>query len=78
MGFKPIPLAKWKKWLKLHGLVYMRTEASHEIWDRPDDALHRPIVFRSAKKEIPGFHVHTNLQTLGVDYKTFLKEIQNL
>ncbi len=56
----------------------MRTEASHEIWDMPDDALHRPVVFRSAKKEIPGFHVHTNLQTLGVDYKTFLKEIQKL
>lgn len=78
MGIKPIPTSKWKKWLKLRGLVYKRTEASHEIWDYPDDSLLRPIVFRGARKDIPGFHIHTNLETLGVDYKTFQKEIQSL
>ena len=78
MGFKPLPTAKWKKWLKYRGLVYKRTEASHEIWDYPDDSLLRPITFRGAKKEIPGFHINTNLQTLGIDYKTFQKEIKKV
>lgn len=78
MGFKPIPTAKWKKWLKFRGLVYIRTHASHEIWDYPNDSLIRPVIFRGAKKETPGFHIQTNLETLGIDYKTFQKEIQNM
>lgn len=78
MGYKPVPLSKWKKWLKYKGLVHIRTEASHEIWDFPDDSLMRPVVFRGTKKEIPSFHIQTNLQTLGVDYKTFQKELQQL
>lgn len=76
MGFKPIPTAKWRKRLRSRGLVYIRTEASREIWDFPDDSLLRPVVFRGAKKEIPGSHIHTNLQTLGIEYKVFQKEIQ--
>jgi hypothetical protein len=76
MGLKPIPADKWRKWLRSRGLEYKRTAASHEIWDYPDDSLLRPVVFRTTKKEIPGFHIHTNLQTLNIDSKTFLKEIQ--
>ena len=49
-----------------------------EKWDLKDDSLLRPVIFRGAKKEIPGTHIHTNLHTLGVDYKTFLKEINDL
>ncbi len=78
MSFKPIPTAKWKKWLKSLGLEYKRTEGSHEIWDYPDDSLLRPVVFRGAKNEIPGWHIHTNLQTLDIDYKTFQKQIQKV
>lgn len=78
MGIKPVPTTKWKKWLRSKGLVYKRTEASHEIWDYPDDSLLRPVVFRGAKKEIPGLHIHTNLHTLNIDFKTFQKEIQKI
>lgn len=78
MAMKPVSTAKWKKWLKFKGLVYKRTAASHEIWDYPDDSLLRPVVFRGAKNEIPGHHIHTNLYTLGIDYKTFQKEIQKI
>ena len=78
MPYKPVPAAKFKKWLKLKGLEYKRTKGSHEIWDFPDESLLRPVVFRGAEKEIPGCHIHTNLHTLGVDYKTFDKEIQRL
>jgi hypothetical protein len=78
MGYKPVPTAKWRKWLKKRGLVYIRTESSHEIWDYPDDSLLRPVVFRGSEKEIPGFHIHTNLITLDIDYRTFQKEIQQI
>jgi hypothetical protein len=69
---------KWIKWLKKRGLVYKRTTASHEIWDYPDSPLERPVTFRGAEKEVPGCHINTNLNTLGIDYKTFQKEIQSL
>ncbi len=78
MGYKPIPTKKFEKWLKKKGLVYKRTEDSHDIWDYKDNSLLRPVTFRGAYKEIPPMHIQTNLQTLGVDYKTFEKEIKEL
>jgi hypothetical protein len=81
MGYKPIPTNKWRKWLKKRGLVYVRTHASHEVWDYPDDStksILQPVIFRGAKKEIPGCHIHTNLQTLGIKYEEFIKELNNL
>ena len=80
MGLKPIPLNKWKKWLKMRGLEYKRTEG-HEIWDYPEGSeksILRPVTFRPSKKEVPGIHIHTNLKTLGVDYNIFLEEIKQL
>jgi predicted RNA binding protein YcfA (HicA-like mRNA interferase family) len=78
MSIKPVKTKLFEKWLKKRGLVYKRTKGSHDVWDYPDDSLLRPIVFRGAKPEIPGCHIHTNLDTLGVEYKDFLKEIANL
>ena len=76
MGFKPIPTKKFKKFLKKQGCIYIRTEASHEIWDKKDDSLLRPITFWGHKKEVPGLHIHTSLQTLGITYKEFMKIIK--
>jgi hypothetical protein len=77
MGYKPIPTKKFEKWLKKRGLICKRRTASHDVWNYPDgqEQLWRPVIFRGAQKEIPGFHIHTNLITLNVDYDTFLKEI---
>ncbi len=57
--------------MKSRGLIYVRTESSHEIWDRLDDSLLRPVTFRGAEKYIPGIHIHTNLITLGLTNKDF-------
>ena len=81
MGNKPVPTKKFQKWLKKKGLVHKRTESSHDIWDYPDGSekfLLRPVTIRSKDKDIPPCHIHTNLFTLGVDYKSFEKEIRNL
>jgi len=78
MGYKPVPTKKFIKWLKKRGLIFKRSKGSHAIWDYPDDSLLRPVIFRPAEKEIPSYHIHTNLETMGVDYKTFEKEINDL
>jgi len=66
----------FKKFLKSEGLKYYRTEGSHEIWGKLE--LTRPITFRGSKKEIPAFHIRTNLRTLGISVGDFLKKIKKL
>jgi len=48
------------------GCAYQRTTGDHEIWDLVDGSLQRPVVFRANKKEVPIFHIHTNLRTPGI------------
>ena len=71
-----IKVKDFRKFLKSEGLKYYRTEGSHEIWGRID--LLRPITFQGAKKEIPPFHIRTNLKTLDVSVTTFLKKLKKL
>jgi predicted RNA binding protein YcfA (HicA-like mRNA interferase family) len=46
MSRKPVPTKKFIKFLKKMGLEYKRTKGSHEIWDKKDGSLLRPVVFR--------------------------------
>ena len=81
MGYKPIPTKKFIKWLKKMGIVYIRTESSHDLYDYPKNSgksLPRPVTIRDKDKDIPPCHIHTNLQTLGIDSKTFEKQIQRV
>lgn len=78
MGFKPIPYKKWCAWLKSRGLVQLRTKGSHEVWDNPTSPYIRPVVFRQTKKDIPGMHIQTCLNTMGVTYQEFEKELKGL
>ena len=55
--------------MKSIGLVYKRTEGSHEIWDKPDNSLLRPVVIVTNKKDVPNFHVRTTLKNLGMSKK---------
>jgi hypothetical protein len=75
MGFKPIPTKKFKKYLKSKGLKHLRDKGDHEIWDNPDEPLIRPVTFIGCDKEIPSLHIKTNLETLGISYDEFEKEI---
>lgn len=70
MSLKPCPRRKWIKFLKSQGLEHKRT-TRHEIWDKPDDSLPRPITFKPTNKEIPPTHIHTNLKTLNMTHKEF-------
>ena len=75
---KPIPVAKFKRFLKNHKLEFKRTKGVHEIWDYKDDSLLRPVTFIGKEKEIPMLHIKTNLRTMGISLKDFEKEIRNL
>lgn len=64
---KSIPYQHYVALLKILGLVHIRTEASHQIWDFPsgsDRTLLRPVTIRDKDKDIPMLHMHTNLTTL--------------
>lgn len=75
---KPIKVEKFRKFLKSIGLVCVRTKGSHEVWDKPDDSLERPIVFVTNLKEVPITHIKNNLKTLDMDIKDFEDKISEL
>lgn len=72
---KPIPRQKWIKFLKQEGLSHKRTTASHEVWDRLDNPLPRPIIVRTTDRDIPRLHLKTSLETLGMSVNEFLAKI---
>jgi hypothetical protein len=64
---KSIPYQHFVALLRALGLVLIRTEASHQQWDFPQDSgkkLLRTITIRDKDKDIPMLHMHTNLSTL--------------
>ena len=75
---KPIPAARFRKYLKSKGLVHKRTEGGHELWDTPVDNLPRPVTIQTHFKEVPLLHIKTSLKTMGVSVKDFEQEIQKL
>lgn len=71
MGIKPVPTRKFLRFLKSKGVVYIRSEASHDIYDNPQQPLLRPIVVRTKYKDVPLLHIHTSLENMGVSKKEF-------
>ena len=57
---------------------YARVSTPDQKLDLQVDALKKAGCETIYKEEITGYHIHTNIQTLGVDYKTFQKEIQKV
>jgi predicted RNA binding protein YcfA (HicA-like mRNA interferase family) len=71
----PVPTKCWIKFLTYKGCGQSRIEASHHIWKCPNSI--RPIVFRGNKKEIPRFHINTNLKSLNIssiEFNVWIKE----
>jgi len=75
---KPLATKKWRAFLKQSGLVFERIQDNHEIWNKPDGSLRRPIVFWHNKKEVPGFHIQTDLKTLGITAKEFRRILKQI
>ena len=71
MGIKPIPIKIFIQFLKSRGIIYVRTHASHDIFDNPQNPLQRPVVIRMKYKDIPLLHIHTTLENFNVSKKEF-------
>ena len=71
---RPVPTKCWKKFLQSLKCYFKRQTSSHHIWRCPK--AKRSIVFRGDDKEIPLFHIKTNLQTLGIMPDKFWKWIE--
>jgi len=71
--FRPIPRKKWEKFLRHVGCEKTRQKSSHIFYRKP--GLKRPIVFQ-ADREISPHIIKTNLETLNISIKDFLKMIE--
>ena len=72
----PISTRKFRKFLQYVGCEYSRIEGDHEIWKR--DGLKRPVTFITNEKEVPPFHIRTNLKTLEMSSDEYLKIITKI
>lgn len=70
----PVSHSRFVKFLEHVGCKYLRESGNHKLYDRPD--LKRPITIRRTN-DIPVFHIKTNLKTLGITVKEFIR-IMNL
>lgn len=75
---KPIPIKKFRKFLKSIGLKHIRTESSHELYDYPNRPLLRPVTIDTNYPEVPLLHISTNLKTIGMTPKEFTEKIKNI
>ena len=68
-SFRPVKTKIFIKFLKKHNCyrVGSNSGGSHFYWKKP--GLTRRIVIREADKDIPPFHIKTNLETLGLKFE---------
>ena len=78
MGIKQIPTKKFKKFLKNQGCIYIRSHGDHDLYDRPENPLPRPISIISRYKDIPPLHIQTSLENLGISVKVFEEMLKDL
>jgi len=65
----PVPTKCWEAYLKSLGCNYDREDGTHHHWKCPN--CFGTITFWGHKKEIPRFHIRTNLRTLNKTNKQF-------
>lgn len=69
MGIKPVPTKIFMLFLKSKGIVYIRTQSSHDVFDNPQNPLPGPVVIRMKYKDTPLLHIHTTLENIGISKK---------
>lgn len=73
---RPIKCKDWIKFLDHNGCEKLsHNGTSHEQWKCPNCI--RRIVFRSQYKDIPAFHLRTNLKTMGMKIQELYVWIDN-
>jgi len=74
-GFRPVKTKDFIKFLKANNCYRLKNTSggSHNYWKRP--GLTRRITIREVDKEIPPFHIKTNLETLGLNFEDLVSFI---
>lgn len=72
---RPVRVKCWEKFLEFKGCKYRSTEASHDKWHCP--GCFRSIIHRGKDKDIPAFHIRSNLKTMGIPVKEFYDWIKD-
>ncbi|MGV0828341.1 type II toxin-antitoxin system HicA family toxin [Empedobacter brevis] len=72
---RPIKTSDWIKFLESHDCKYKSTDASHVKYRCP--GCIRPIIHREKDKDIPPFHLKTNLKTMGLTLKYLYDWLDN-
>lgn len=67
----PVKTKCWEKYLNFIGCTFKQNNGSHHIWECPK--CKRPIVFWGNKKDIPRFHIKSNLKTMEISNSNFNK-----
>jgi predicted RNA binding protein YcfA (HicA-like mRNA interferase family) len=71
---RPVKTKDWLEFLKSKNCKYIRTKASHVHYRCPN--CWRTITYREKDKEIPAFHLKTNLSTMGLTLDDLYKWIE--
>jgi len=68
-GFRPVKTKLFLKFLLANNCYKIKEKSggSHSYWKKA--GLTRRITVREAHKEIPAFHIKTNLETLGLKFE---------
>ena len=78
MGEKipPVSIARFEKYLKSVGCIFKRQRGSHRVWWK--EGCVRPVIIPAHNKEIDGFHIATNLRTLGISTENYLEAMDHV
>lgn len=71
---RPVKTSDWEAFLKFLGCRHIRTKASHDHYKCPN--CFRTITHRGKDKDIPAFHLKTNLTTLSLTLDYLYKWIE--
>lgn len=75
-GFRPVKTKHFIKFLKANNCYRLpdKSGGSHSYWKKA--GLLRRITIREADKDIPPFHIKTNLETLGLKFEDLVSFIE--
>ena len=68
-----ISLKQFMLFLKNAGCEYVRTSGGHEIWDKSDKSLTRPIIIQTHFNRVSQMCVYSALRTLGLSRNDFFE-----
>ncbi len=75
MGSKDtVKTSDFIKVLKYWGLQKKGEKGSHQRWSKA--GMRRPVIIRPKDKEMPNFHIRSNLKTIGKSFKEFQEALK--